>query len=273
MSGSFSKSLVWVLAVAVSSFVAVGLTACGGGGGSASGASGDVVANVGQTAITKAAVSHWMATLAGGDYYELSGRRPVPTGLVSDPPDYPDCVARLEAAAASSPTKGTKLTGGQLLAKCQQLYAALKQQAAAFLVRAQLTIGMAREAGVTVTDGEVQQFFKRVSAERFPSEAKFREDIAKRRASVVDELLILKLDLLAQKLQQKTGGEKQTLVKFAEAERRWNARTSCSTGYVVQHCKQYTGGSSSTPPPAILMEQVARIATGRCVNLAACGKQ
>src|SRR5690242_17751751 len=88
MAGSFRRVLAWVVAAIVSSFVAVGLTACGGGGGGASGASGDVVARVGGAAITRAAVSHWMATLAGGDYYELSGRRPVPTGLVSDPPDY-----------------------------------------------------------------------------------------------------------------------------------------------------------------------------------------
>jgi hypothetical protein len=215
-----------------------------------------------------------MATLAGGDYYELSGRHTVPAGLVSDPPDYAGCVARLEAAAASSPTRGSKSTGTQLLAQCQQLYEALKLQATEVLVRAQLLIGLYREAGVTATDGEVLQYFKRTTAERFPDEAKFRRDLASRRESVSDELLLLKLDLLSQKFQQKTGaGGNQASAKLVEAEQRWNAKTSCSSGYVVQHCKQYTGESTSTPSPAVLMEQVARIATGRCINLAACGKQ
>ena len=90
MAGSAQRSLAWALATAAaSSFLAVGLTACGGGSGS----SGDVVARVGETAITRAAVSHWMGTLAGGDYYVMSSQHTVPAGLVSDPPDYAGCVA------------------------------------------------------------------------------------------------------------------------------------------------------------------------------------
>jgi hypothetical protein len=210
-----------------------------------------------------------MGTLAGGDYYELSGRHAVPAGLVSDPPDYAGCVARLETAAAGSPTKGTKLTGTQLLAKCQQLYEALRLQAAAFLVRAQWIIGMAHEMGITVPDGEVLQSLKQSKA-RYPNETQFLRDLASRRESVSDELFILKLDLFSQKLQQKIGTESS---KLTEAEQRWNAKTSCKTRYVVQHCKQYKGESSALPSPAVLMEQVATIATGRCINLAACGKQ
>lgn len=270
IAGSVQRSLAWALAVAASSFLAVGLTACGGGSDS----SGDIVARVGGSAITRAAVSHWMATWAGRDYFELSGRRTVPADLVSDPPDYAGCVTSLEAAAASSPTKGSRLTGAQLLAKCQQLYEALKLQAAAFLVEAQWLIGMAREMGVTATDGEVLQVFKRSTAELFPNEAQFRRVLASQRSSMSDELFRVKLNLLAQKVQQKASAEgKQAPAKLTEAEQRWNAKTSCSAGYVVQHCKQYTGASASAPAPAVLIEQVAKITTGRCINLPACGKQ
>jgi hypothetical protein len=271
MTGSVRRSLAGGLAAVAFSLIAAGLTACSGsgGGGGGNNAPGDVVAEVGGSTVTRAAVSHWMATLAGGDYYELSGQRTVPAGLVSDPPDYPGCVASLEAAAAKSPTKGSRMTGAQLLTKCQEMYKALRTQAAGVLVKAQWTIGMDRELGVTVTDGEVLRFFKRIIVARYSNEAQALQSLARRREGVPDELLLLKLDLLSQKLQQKAGIEG----KLAEAEKRWTAKTSCKPGYVVQHCKQYTGGSYSSQPPAALMEQVAKIATGRCINLAACEKQ
>lgn len=270
MAGSGQRLLTWVLAAVASSFVALGLAACGGEGSS----SGVVVARVGGSVITRAAVSHWMATLAGGDYFELSGQHTVPAGLVSDPPDYPRCIASLEATAAKSPVKNSKLTGAQLLTKCQELYEALKLQAAALLVKAQWIIGMSREVGATATDGEALQILRRFMVKQFPSEARYRRDLASRRESVSDELLLLKVNLLVSKLQQKASREgKQLSAMTTEAERRWNAKTNCSSGYVVQHCKQYTGGSYPSQGPAVLMEQVAKIATGRCVNLPACGKQ
>jgi hypothetical protein len=257
--------LAWVLPVVVLALFSVCLAGCGGSGG----ASGVVVAEVGGSAITRGAVNHWMATLAGGDYYELSGRHTVPAGLVSDPPDYAGCVARLEGAAAGSPTRGSKLTGPALLTKCQQLYLALRLQAAAFLVRAQLVIGMAREMGIVVSDGEVLQLQKR-SIKSFPNEAEYLRDLASRKESVSDELLNLKLNLLSQKITQKFGAEFGS--KVTEGEQRWNAKTSCTAGYIVEHCKQFTGRYPSSSDAAVLMEQVAKLATGRCINLPACGK-
>lgn len=265
------RSLAWALAAAAaSSFLAVGLTACGGGGSSSS---DDVIARVGETAITRTAVSHWMGALAGGDYYVMSSQHTVPAGLVSDPPDYAGCVASLEAAAKSSPTKASRPTGTQLLTKCQQLYKALKLEATEFLIKMEQLIGMAHERGVTVTDGEIQQSLKQSKAE-YPSETKFREYLASQRRNISDELFLLKRNLLSQKVGEKISEEgKQALAKLTKTAQKWNAKTNCNTGYVVQHCKQYTNETNPTPPPSILMEQVTQIATGRCVNLPACSKQ
>jgi hypothetical protein len=249
-----------------------GLTACGGG------SSDEVVAHVGDTAITKPAVNHWMATLVGGDYNELSGGRRVPEGLVSEPPSYPSCVAHLEAAAATPAEGGSRPEGVKLLTKCQHLYQALRTQATEFLVRSQWQIGLYREHGVTATDDEVSKFFEE-SKRTHPylsTETRVHNYLSSRRLSLTDYLYILKLDLLGQKFQRKLEQEgKQELAGVPEAEQRWTAKTSCRPGYVVQHCKQYRGGPEykSGPPPSILMEQIAALVTGRCINRPACTRQ
>lgn len=272
--GSMSKTSR-VLPMLVSLCLAVAcLTACGGGG-----VSGDVVAQVGSTAITKTEVNHWMTTLIGGDYYEVSHKHTVPAGLVSEPANYASCEAKLEAGAAHAATRLAKLTAAQLLTKCRQLYQALKQQAVAYLVEAQWLIDLAGEEGVTASNQEVNQLFGRVKAE-YPSEAKLQQFLASNRRSVADEMLVVKLDVLREKLSQKAAaGGKQALLKLIEDGRKWTAKTNCSSGYVVPHCKQYEGeaaaareSGSAHPSAAVLLEQVATIiGATTCVARAACG--
>jgi hypothetical protein len=262
------------LALSVASLAAAMLAGCSGGGVS----SGDVVAQVGRDTINKAAVNHWMATLAGGDYNELSGGNTVPEGLASEPPSYAACVAHLEAAAASSVNSGSRPTGVQLLNKCHQLYRALRTQATAYLVSALWQVDLDRAQGVTVTDGEVQQYFKQLQSSHpyLSTESRVRNYFASRKLNLSDFFFVLKLDLLSQKIQQKFGGPgDRRFAKLNEAEQQWTAKTSCRSGYVVQHCKQYKGEPeySSSPPPSILMEQVAALATGRCINRPACARQ
>jgi hypothetical protein len=260
------------LTLAAAGLAGMCLAACGGGGSSS-----DAVAHVGDTPITTTAVNHWMATLAGGDYHQLSAKNTIPDGLVSEPPNYPRCVANLETAAARVPKRGLNLTGVQLLTKCRQLYQALRNQAVALLVNDQWLIALARDEGLTATDAEVSQLFKRVKAEEFPTEAAQQQYFASRKLSLADELFLLKIDLLEQKLLTKAQlGGKQAVAKFTEAAQRWTAKTTCRPGYVVQHCKEYTGAPKPTPsqPSAsVMIEQIAAIATGRCINLAACARQ
>jgi hypothetical protein len=270
---------------------AVGLSACGGGGSSSAASAdvntanasanpnisgGAVVARVGSTPITQAAVSHWMKTLAGGDYYELSSGNTLPDGLVSEPPNYAKCVAGLEAAAAASPSKKEKPTGVVLLNKCRRLYQGLRAQAIGFLVKALWLPAAYREEGITASEAEVLAFFKRYRSENFPTESQLHEYLSKRRLSLSDLLTVLKLDLLGQKSQkaQEAGGQ-QVYAKLIEAEQRWTEKVDCSPGYVTEHCRQFKGGEiyGSGPPASVLIEQVAALATGRCINLEACAKQ
>jgi hypothetical protein len=287
MPASMSKVLRSLLKVALPALAVGGLVACGSGasankeaahGESSQGASSEVIAQVGAAPITRAQVSHWMTTFARNDYSAVSQiaapKTAVPEGVVSDPPNYARCVAALEGAAAKSPSGGAKETGVQLLSKCRQLYQALRTQATTYLVNLQRTIGLGRDRGVTPTDGEVQRLFKQFKAREFPTDAAFQRYLASSQRSVADIMVAMRIDVINNGVikQLKT---LQGRVEYNEAEQRWTAKTSCQAGYVVEHCKQYKGGATypSTPPPSVLMEQVAALTSGRCVNLEACGKQ
>jgi hypothetical protein len=263
-------------AVVAMATAGMSLAACG------SSSSRDVViARVGSVPITRAAVSHWMGTFAGEVYFELSGKQTVPAGLVSDPPNYKRCVTRLEAAAANSPKTKAKPTGVQLFGKCQQLYQAFKTQAVTFLVKSQWTIASLRDLGISVSEREVAQFLSEFKKRKLPEEeGGFQRYLTRRRLGVGDVMLNLKLNLLAQKAAKELEpkGERpprQALARYNEVGQRWTLKTTCKRGYVVEHCEQYKGGPTypSSPPPSILMEQVAALATGRCINIEACGKQ
>src|SRR5258707_7346042 len=223
--------------------------------------------------ITRAAVSHWMDTVAGGNYYELSARHTAPAGLVSDPPNYPRCVKRLEAAAAASPKKILKLTPLELLEKCRQMNVALKEQATNYLLAAQWVIGFNRELGVTASNNEVVGLYNNLKAKEFPTAAAQRQFFASQHLTLADELFIVKLDVLKNKdsARVEAGGQKAYKVILA-AEKRWTGKTTCRPGYVVAHCREYKGGEEqeyrNTPSPAVLMEQVAALSTGRCTNFA-----
>jgi hypothetical protein len=267
--------LAVVLAVA-----GIWLVSCGGSStnrasGGAAGDPNEIVARVGATAITRAAVSHWMSALAGGEYYELSRNHTIPAELAFDPPRYGRCVASLEGAEGSSPAGSPKPSSVHLLSKCQQIYQALKTQATAFLVATAWTIASDRELGITASDQEVLNLFKRVRASAYPSDAQLHEYLAARRLTLSDLLLQTRLNLLAQKALQKigpAGAGKAVKARFDAAWTRWAQKTDCRPGYVVEHCRQYKGGPTypHSPPASVMMEEVAGIATGRCASRAVC---
>lgn len=245
------------------------LTACG------SSRSSEVVANVGRSAITRASVSHWMSTLAGGDFYELSRGHTVPTGLVSDPPNYRACVTRLQVAVAKPPT-GRPPSAAELLGKCRQLYEALREQAVSYLVNASWTIGLYGEIGIQASPAEVSHLFEQIKAKQFPTAARLESYLAARRWTLADELFVVRQDLLSQKVQERlaAGGQK-AYASLTEHAQRWTAKTKCRPGYVVRHCAQFSeasAASSTGPSPAVLMEQIAALTGVSCTNKPACGR-
>jgi hypothetical protein len=246
--------------------MAVMLSSCGGA------SSSTVLAHVGPTPITRSELSHWMQTLAGGDYHQLSHGHPLPAGVVSEPPDDQKCVTTLESLAQPS----AKATSSQLARKCRELQPALRDQAMTYLVNAYWTRSVYRDAGITVSEPEVQAFFAQVKKREFPTPAAQATYLSSRGLSLADEMFILKLDLLDQKATQQieSGGAQQALAKLTRIGQSWTTKTTCSKGYVVRHCKQYTEQQAPKgTSPAILMEQIATVAGVRCVNQAACSEK
>lgn len=252
------------------------LVAAGCGGGSSS--AGEVVARVGDTPITRPMLSHWMMTLGGGDYYQLSHKHALAPGLVSDPPNYAACVSHLEASLGGSSAGKARPTTALLLTKCRELYQALKVQALEYLIGAQQTIKSYQEVGVTASDPEVMRLYQKVKAEEFPTETAQREFFAARHLTLADELFVVKLDTLEQNAQrQLTLGGKKQMARLIRSSAEWTAKTNCQPGYVVMNCKQYTAAVKATeaaanvPSPAVLMEQIATLTGVPCVNKEACG--
>jgi hypothetical protein len=237
-------------ALAAVALATLALAACAGSGGK-------VVATVGKAQITQATLNHWMATMVAGDYRELNSQRS-PAGLVSDPPDYPRCVA----AAKRIPTRSAKrLSESELRLKCRQLYAAVQEQALTFLISALWSVERAAEHKERVSEAEISSALGTLRSSQWPNPAQFRRYLADERRSVADERYLLKRNLLNQKaaerLKAQTGGQQQALVKLVTSEdARWASRTDCKPGYRSTQCKQYQGTSGVAPSAAVLVEQL-----------------
>ncbi|HEV2974538.1 MAG TPA: hypothetical protein VGX69_06025 [Solirubrobacteraceae bacterium] len=211
-----------------------------------------------------------MATIAGGSYYELSGKQTVPEGLVSDPPNYARCVSRLEATAAAAPAKLYNVPTAHLLSKCREMYLALRHSAMELLIAVYFVIDLAQYLHISASDAEVLAAYRRSIAAQYPTPAALSASQVARRVTTSEELLLLKKDVLSEKIlsKLKAPGEAGVLKK---AEAALAAKIDCRSGYVVEHCGQFHS-EPPVPSGAVLMEQVAAIATGRCTNLPACGK-
>jgi hypothetical protein len=221
--------------------------------------------------ITRGEVSQWMATIAGGSYYELSGKQTVPDGLVSDPPNYARCVSRLEAVAAAAPSKLYKVPTAHLLSKCRDMYLALRHSAMELLIAVQFVVDLAQYMHISASDAEVLAAYNKSNAAQYPTPAALSASQAARKVTTSEELLLMKKDVLSERILRKLKGSGAEASVLKKAEAVLAAKTDCRPGYVVEHCRQFRS-EPPVPSGAVLMEQVAAIATGRCTNLPACGK-
>jgi len=226
-----------------------GLAACGGG------SRHGVVARVGQSAISTAALTHWMATMLGGDYYKITSQR-APLGFVSEPADFPACLAKLEAIA---PVGGARPSAAVLVEKCQQLHRGVQEQAERFLLYAQVELGLAAEQGVTVTNGEIDQRLMLADSKEIAAEGGLRAYLAKRRWSLSDERFIIKLDLIQEKLSHMFTARKASAQAIARVNAKWVGATICYPGYIIYRCSEYKGVDRAPgPAPAALIQEIGR---------------
>jgi SurA N-terminal domain len=166
-------------------------------------ASGDTVATVEGTPITKAAFEHWLAVTAA-----LSGK------------------------------------GGHGAGSSGQ---AVKNQALGFLISAQWLFGEAAARGVHVSEAEIHKRLAEVQGKQFKHPAELQKYLANAHETQADLLLRIKLELLEQAISKqataakRTAAEKRAALSSLQAEfqKKWKAKTSCASGYVVEDCREY----------------------------------
>ncbi|HXN38615.1 MAG TPA: hypothetical protein VN892_11285 [Solirubrobacteraceae bacterium] len=241
------------------------LAACGGAGDSAN----LVVARVGKTAITRSTLDHWMSTLVGGDYFESIGRR-APSGLVSDPPNYPACASAIEAIGPPRLVNATAtIDRAGLEERCQQLYAGIKRQGVTYLIAEVVSVDEDAERGIVVTDAEIEQKLKEVKAEQFPTQSAFAAYLSNHRWTLADELDVLKRNVLEEKLEElvkrRLGSaadgpaavEQALIAIYRQSIKRYTARTHCRSGYLAPDCAGYRAPRIEPTSPDVLLEQMA----------------
>jgi hypothetical protein len=240
----------------------LGLSACD--------SSEKVVATIGKTKISQAMLDHWMGSVAGSDYHATFNTT-APPGLVSDPPHYARCV---QAAASFAPKAAgkPKLSNAQLLVKCRQLNAAVKEQALSYILSVLWRTEEGEEIGSPVTQAQISAQLAKLIRSNYHSTAEFRQMLADQHRTLSDERFLLKRNMLEQRFLQRTkarvaklGGGQQTFGKLVLANNaKWKAKTSCSTGYRAWQCKQANFSPDDPAPPGagptvgIVLETLSR---------------
>jgi foldase protein PrsA len=182
------------IALALGAFfvLALVLAACG----SSSGISGNAVANVDGTSITKADFNRWLA---------ISARSAGATGgtvVVPDPPTYAKCIAALRAQ--QKPAKGQPAPSTETLrAQCKAQDQQLRQQTMATLLQTAWVEGEAKREGVSATDAEVKQQLAVTKKQSFPTAAAYNRFVKQSGMTQADILERVKVQLLAQKITKK----------------------------------------------------------------------
>lgn len=242
------KACYYVSALSVIALTVAGLAACGGGG------SDEVVAQVGGSSITKATLDHWIRIEAVLTYEQFPSK-PVPRGVVPDPPDYSACIAYLKTHPSKIVESGPKPTAAQLKSQCRQKNHTVLEDALNFLIHTEWVTSGGAEEGLKVTDKEVRQRLEGLKKVYFPKKVEFEKYLATTGQTVSDMLFRSKVQLLELKFQQKTATRAKLISKGLTAQQRqqallkivkefidkWVPKTDCHAGYVVPDCKQYKG--------------------------------
>jgi len=177
------------------------LIACGGGD---SGVPDDAVAKVKDTAITKAAVDHWMTIAATSQQAQAAPGAAAAKPSIPTPPDFTACIAKARASMPKKLPKGqTAPTDVQLKETCKQQYEALKGQVVPFLISAAWITGEAKDQGIAVSDAEVKKQFETQKKQSYPKEADFQKFLKGSGMTLEDLLFRVKVDTLSQKIRDK----------------------------------------------------------------------
>lgn len=231
---------------------AVALGGCGGGG---NGVPEGAAVIVGGRTISEATVEHWTpieAVLA----YEVFPKKPVPEGLIPDPPKYTRCMRFLREAdekhfgsraAPPAPVPKTPVPSTPALKKeCSERYEGVRRHIIDFLITYQWLELEAKKEGWHITNADAEASVQRHIKSQFENAAAFQRYVRYTGLTMQDELLRFKNNLLSQALLEhqvevKGRAPSQNHAALEAFVKRWIARTHCRDGYVVPNCSEYKG--------------------------------
>lgn len=255
------RTASWVV---VAAFAAISSAGCGGSGGEPAGEHSledasrpaeNVVRVAGSGGVGITAMTHWIAVQAATDY-SSEPSKPVPSGVVPDPPLYGRCIAQLRAepvgANPQNPNKPRpKPTTANLKRECEHKEQRLRQHILLILTSFQWLAGEAARQGVKVSDAKVKSELERFRKGRFPTTAAFQEYLRNTGQTYDDELLRMRMDLYSNELARHAGERAHATSRsgmfgaylrvLGATARRWEAKTTCRLGYVTQNCSNYKG--------------------------------
>jgi hypothetical protein len=236
-----------IVATAMAVVAAGGLVGCGGSAGHGatvgSAGGGRVVVSFRGRGLSAGTIAHWDAVEAVLAR-ELYPQQPPPRGLIPDPPRFTACIA-YERATAPTPATGTPAaTTAQLRQACRVRYEGVRTHMLQLLIGYEWMEAETAAHGIHVSDAEVQKAYERAEHIPFRTKTEFARYLRFSGQTPADEHKLVRFDVEAVDLREKIRHESGLpgLRKFyATYPRELAAQTSCSPGYVIAECKQYTG--------------------------------
>lgn len=220
----------------------VGLSACGS---SSNGLGSGVAVRIGNRTISEATVAHWTpieAILAS----EVFPSKPVPKGLVPDPPNYTHCITYQKTKAASEHGIKGELAREQLKQQCKKIEENARRHILDILILYNWLLGEAEQKNLTVTDQEALESLKAHEHTQFSNSKAFHQYLTYTGLTMNDELLRFKNNLLATKIlnniiQRTDQTPQQNHQAYTNFFKKWINQTNCAPKYTVPNCKQYKG--------------------------------
>jgi phosphatidylethanolamine-binding protein (PEBP) family uncharacterized protein len=115
-------------------------------------------------------------------------------------------------------------------------------RALAFLLTSSWVLGEGAARHIRVSHAEAQKRLRQLEAQDFPKAGELQRYLAKAHETRQDLLSRVEVELI----QQRIAGQVGSGAKLTGFERsfhvRWKSLTSCLAGYVMEDCKQYSGG-------------------------------
>jgi hypothetical protein len=201
--------------------------------------------------ISDSALRHWMQSVAGSDFREAVGAQG-PRGFVSEPADYPRCLAAAKLVGPRSFFNQLRPGRAYLNRTCHTLYHSVKAQALGFLIAAKWAEVEGEERGIKLSEADVQQAFTRSRGQRYPTEGDLHRYLAERQWSLADLLYRLKHELLLERL----GSSSVTAAGRMNAK--MLARTRCADSDLVPGCSAYRGPATVSPTPEAILRHLVR---------------